>query len=208
MLYRLLQFRDSWAEMSGKRQFNYDKAMTAATRLFWAKGYSNTSLRGLLGAMKIGEGSFYNTFRSKKHLYRLCLQYYHEQLTRKRWEVFAREPSVGKAIRLFYAAVLADLDDPKVPNVCLMAASLSTDVLSSRELRTYVLHEMKTMQQMLETRLEQAKASGELPAIFDSAVAAQIIVTYLQGFYRVVRVLYDRRQMEQQIETLLRGLEL
>jgi hypothetical protein len=61
---------------------------------------------------------------------------------------------------------------------------------------------------MLETRLEQAKASGELPAIFDCAVAAQIIVTYLQGFYRVVRVLHDRRQMEQQIETLLRGLGL
>jgi TetR/AcrR family transcriptional regulator, transcriptional repressor for nem operon len=194
--------------MSGKREFDYDEAMTAATRLFWAKGYANTSLRGLLGAMKIGEGSFYNAFRSKQHLYRLCLQHYHEQLTRKRWEVFAGEPSVRKAIRLFYAAVLDDLDDPKVPNVCLMAASLSSDVLSSRKLRTYVLREMKTMQQMLETRLEQAKASGELRASFDCAVAAQIIVTYLQGFYRVVRVLHDRRQMEQQIETLLLGLGL
>jgi TetR/AcrR family transcriptional regulator, transcriptional repressor for nem operon len=194
--------------MSGKRQFDYDEAMTAATRLFWAKGYSSTSLRGLLRAMKIGEGSFYNAFRSKQHIYRLCLQHYHEQLTRKRWEVFAGEPSVRKAIRLFYAAVLDDLDDPKVPNVCLMAASLSSDVLSSRELRTYVLREMKTMQQILETRLEQAKGSGEVPAIFDCAVAAQIIVTYLQGFYRVVRVLHGRQQMEQQIETLLRGLGL
>jgi hypothetical protein len=34
--------------------------------------------------------------------------------------------------------------------------------------------------------------------------AFMIIVTYLQ----VVRVLHDRRQMEQQIETLLRGLGL
>jgi TetR/AcrR family transcriptional regulator, transcriptional repressor for nem operon len=194
--------------MSGKRQFDYDEAMTAATRLFWAKGYSSTSLRDLLRAMKIGEGSFYNTFRSKQHIYRLCLQHYHEQLTRRRWEVFAGEPSVRKAIRLFYAAVLDDLDDPKVPNVCLMAASLSSDVLSSRELRTFVLREMRTMQQMLETRLEQAKASGELRATFDCAVAAQIIVTYLQGFYRVVRVLHDRRQMEQQIEVLLRSLGL
>jgi TetR/AcrR family transcriptional regulator, transcriptional repressor for nem operon len=194
--------------MSGKRQFDYNEVMTAATRQFWAKGYSNTSLRGLLGAMKIGEGSFYNTFRSKQHLYRLCLRHYHEQLTRRRWEVFAGEPSVRKAIRLFYAAVLDDLDDPKVPNVCLMAASLSSDVLSSRELRTYVLREMKTMQQMLERRFEQAKASGELPAVFDCAVAAQIIVTYLQGFYRVVRVLNDRPQMERQIEVLLRGLGL
>jgi TetR/AcrR family transcriptional regulator, transcriptional repressor for nem operon len=194
--------------MSGKRQFDYDEAMTAATRLFWAKGYANASLRGLLRAMKIGEGSFYNTFRSKRHLYRLCLQHYHEQLTKRRWEVFAGEPSVCKAIRFFFAAVLDDLDDPKMPNVCLMAASLSSDVLSSRELRSYVLREMTKMQRMLEARLQQAKASGELPAAFDCTVAAQVIVTYLQGFYRVVRVLHDRRQMEQQIETLLQGLGL
>jgi TetR/AcrR family transcriptional repressor of nem operon len=194
--------------MSGKRQFDYDEAMTAATRLFWAAGYSGTSLRDLLGAMKIGEGSFYNTFRSKQHLYRLCLQHYHERLTRRRWEIFAGEPSVTKAIRLFFAAVLDDLDDPKLPNVCLMAASLSSEVLGSRELRTYVLREMKTMQQMLETRLEQARASGELPADFDCAVAAQVVITYLQGFYRVVRVLHDRGQMERQITALLRGLGL
>ena len=194
--------------MSGKRQFDYDEAMTAATRLFWAKGYAGTSLRDLLGAMKIGEGSFYNTFRSKQHLYRLCLQHYHERLTRRRWEIFAGEPSVTKAIRLFFAAVLDDLDDPKLPNVCLMAASLSSEVLGSRELRTYVLREMKTMQQMLETRLEQARASGELPADFDCAVAAQVVITYLQGFYRVVRVLHDRGQMERQIAALLQGLGL
>jgi TetR/AcrR family transcriptional repressor of nem operon len=194
--------------MSGKRQFDYDEAMTAATRLFWAAGYSDTSLRDLLGAMKIGEGSFYNTFRSKDHLYRLCLQHYHERLTRRRWEVFSGEPSITKAIRLFFAAVLDDLDDPKVPNVCLMAASLSSEVLGSRELRSYVLREMKTMQQMLETRLQQARAAGELPASFDCAVAAQVVITYLQGFYRVVRMLHDRAQMERQIEALLRGLGL
>ena len=54
----------------------------------------------------------------------------------------------------------------------------------------------------------QRSVGIKLSAIFDCAVAAQITVTYLQGFYRVVRVLHDRRQMEQQIETLLRGLGL
>jgi TetR/AcrR family transcriptional regulator, transcriptional repressor for nem operon len=194
--------------MSGKRQFDYDEAMNAATRLFWAKGYSNTPLRGLLRTMKIGESSFYNTFQSKKHLYLLCLKHYHKRLTGSRWAAFAREPSVRKAIRSFFAAVLDDLDDPKVPNVCLMAASLSSDVLSSRELRTYVLDEMRTMQRMLFLRLQQAKASGELPSKFNSEVAAEVIVTYVQGFFRVVRVLHTRRQMEEQIETLLRGLGL
>jgi TetR/AcrR family transcriptional regulator, transcriptional repressor for nem operon len=207
-VYRSLQNCDNDGKMSGKRRFDYATAINAATLLFWDKGYSNASLRALLKAMKIGEGSFYNSFKSKRHLYRLCLEHYHQILTRKRWQVFAAEPSVRKAIRRFFAVVLDDLDDPKVPNVCLMAASLSSDVLGSRDLRKYVLDELRAMQEMLLRRLQQAKAAGELPAAFDAAVAAEVIVTYLQGFYRVVRVLHDRKHMEQQIEALLTGLGL
>jgi TetR/AcrR family transcriptional regulator, transcriptional repressor for nem operon len=194
--------------MSGKKQFDYDGAVDRATRLFWAKGYSNTSLRGLLRVMKIGEGSFYNSFKSKRQLYLICLKHYHEQVTRRRWEVFAAEPSVRRAVRRFFAVVLDDLDDPKVPNVCLMAASLSSDVLGSRDLKKHVLDEMHTLQGALVARLKAGKDAGELLRDFDAAVAAEVIVTYLQGFYRVIRVLHDRAHMERQIETLLRGLGL
>jgi TetR/AcrR family transcriptional regulator, transcriptional repressor for nem operon len=194
--------------MSGKKQFDYEGAIHQATLLFWARGYSNTSLRALLGIMKIGEGSFYNSFKSKRHLYLICLKHYHERVTRKRWEVFATEPSVRKAIRRFFEVVLDDLDDPKVPNVCLMAASLASDVLSSRDLKSYVLKEMQALQSALVQRLQSAKAAGELARDFNAAIAAEVIVTYLQGFYRVIRVLHDRAHMEKQIETLLCGLGL
>jgi TetR/AcrR family transcriptional regulator, transcriptional repressor for nem operon len=194
--------------MSGKKQFDYDGAVDRATHLFWAKGYSNTSLRGLLRVMKIGEGSFYNSFKSKRHLYLICLRHYHERVTRRRCEAFAAEPSARRAVRRFFAVVLDDLDDPKVPNVCLMAASLSSDVLGSRDLRKHVLEEMHTLQAALVERLGAAKDIGELPRDFDATVAAEVIVTYLQGFYRVIRVLHDRTHMERQIETLLRGLGL
>jgi TetR/AcrR family transcriptional regulator, transcriptional repressor for nem operon len=194
--------------MSGKKQFDYESTVHQATLLFWAKGYSNTSLRDLLKIMKIGEGSFYNSFKSKKQLYLICLKHYQEGVTRKRWEVFATEPSVRKAVRRFFEVVLDDLDDPKVPNVCLMAASLSSDVLSSRDLRRHVLEEMQALQNALVQRLQSAQTTGELPPVYNAVIAAEVIVTYLQGFYRVIRVLHDRAHMEQQIETLLRGLGL
>jgi TetR/AcrR family transcriptional repressor of nem operon len=194
--------------MSGKKQFDYDSAVHQATLLFWAKGYSNTSLRALLRVMKIGEGSFYNSFKSKKNLYLTCLKHYHEQVTRRRWEVFVTEPSVRKAVRCFFEVVLDDLDDPKVPNVCLMAASLSSDVLSSRDLKKHILEEMHALESALIQQLQSAKTTGELPQNFNAATVAEVIVTYIQGFYRVTRVLHDRAHMEQQIETLLRGLGL
>jgi hypothetical protein len=57
-------------------------------------------------------------------------------------------------------------------------------------------------------RLESAKKRGELSNEVDSEVAAQVLFTYLQGLFRVIRVFQDRGRLDRQIETLLRGLGL
>jgi hypothetical protein len=57
-------------------------------------------------------------------------------------------------------------------------------------------------------RLELAKQSAELPPDFQSAISAQVLVTFLQGFFRVARTLHSRAQLEAQLEVLLKGLGL
>jgi len=190
------------------REFDRAKAIERATRLFWAKGYSNASVRELMKVMRIGEGSFYNDLVSKKSLYLECLRHYNDTVTRRRWEALTAETSIRRGVRKFFEAVLDDLDDPKTPNVCLMAGSLSADVLSARDLARYVTTELQSLEGALVERLEAARESGELAHEFDSEVAAQVIVTFLQGLFRVVRVLRSRAEMERQIEALLAGLGL
>jgi TetR/AcrR family transcriptional repressor of nem operon len=196
------------ADMARKREFDYDQAIERATRLFWRKGYSNTSLRDLLKVMGVGEGSFYNTVKSKEHLFLLCLKHYNDTVSRRRLNALFSEPSVKKGIRAFFRMVLDELDDPTTPRVCLLAGSLSSDVLDARDLGRYVVGEMQTFTRGFIERLQAAKASGELSEDFDSEVAAQVLVTYLQGLFRVIRVLHDRKQVEKQIDSLLAGLGL
>src|SRR5712675_2805200 len=100
-------------------EFDYDKAIARATRLFWKTGYSNTSLRDLLKVMKIGEGSFYNTVKSKKRLYLECLKHYNETVGRERIAALTSAPSVKTGVRALLRTVLDQLDDPKTPNLCL-----------------------------------------------------------------------------------------
>jgi hypothetical protein len=85
---------------------------------------------------------------------------------------------------------------------------LSGDVLAARDLREYVVAEMELFGECFTKRLNEAKATGELPESFDAAVAAQVIVTYVQGLFRTIRILHDRRQVEMQVEALLTGLGL
>ena len=83
--------------MARALEFDYDKAIDKATRVFWKKGYSGTSLRDLLKAMGIGEGSFYNTLKSKKQLYLECLKRYNDTVGRRRGEALF-SPSSAKEV--------------------------------------------------------------------------------------------------------------
>jgi TetR/AcrR family transcriptional repressor of nem operon len=194
--------------MPAQIEFDYERAIDRATNVFWRKGYSNASLRDLLKAMGIGEGSFYNTIRSKKRLYLECLKHYNETVSRRRLDALLSKPSVKQGVRAFFKTVLDELDDPRTPRVCMLSASLSNDVLAERELQRCVLRDMESFFNVFKDRLEAAKKSNELPGDFNVKVAAEVIVTYLQGLFRVIRVLQNRAQVEQQVEMLLQGLSL
>ena len=189
-------------------EFDRAQAIARATQLFWKKGYTNTSVRDLLKAMRIGEGSFYNTVKSKKKLYLECLKHYNDTVSRRRLEALTSKPGAGEGIRAFFKMVLDELDDPKTPRICLMAGSLSSDVLAERELNRYVVGEMNAFSARFVERLRTAKQAGELAGDVDVELAAQVLVTYLQGLFRVIRVLQNRAQVERQIESLLAGLGL
>jgi TetR/AcrR family transcriptional regulator, transcriptional repressor for nem operon len=189
-------------------EFDYDKAINSATRLFWKSGYSDTSLRDLLQVMKIGEGSFYNTIKSKKNLYLLCLKHYVDTIIRKRQAVLFSAPTAKLAVRGFFKTILDEMDDSKTPNSCLMASSVSRDVLEVKELREYLLGHMASFGGRFVQRLKTAKESGEFPSDFQPEIAVQVIVTYIQGMQRVAIISFDRNRVEREIDALLTGLGL
>jgi len=191
-----------------KLEFDRDRAIHRATRVFWKKGYTNASLRDLLRAMGIGEGSFYNTVKSKKQLFVECLKHYEETVDRKRLDAMLAQASVKKGVRAFFKTVLDTLDDPSTPRLCLLAESLSGDVLRDRQLRQYVESTTRSSWRRLVERLESAKKAGELAQNFDSKLAADVLMTYLQGVFRMAQIVNNRRQMERQTEKLLRALGL
>ena len=194
--------------MGRKLEFNCERAIEQATRVFWARGYSAASMRDLLKAMGIGEGSFYHLFGSKNRLYLECLNHYNETVTRRRLEALDAEPSVRKGLRNFFKGLIEDLDNPRRPHVCLMARSLSSDVMDEAELGASVKSGMNLFEERISARLERAKSRGELPSSFQAALSAQIIFTFLQGYFRVVKVLKPRGEMWRQIEALLARLGL
>src|SRR5216683_90950 len=191
--------------MARTLEFDYDKAIDKATRVFWKNGYSGTSLRDLLKSIEIGEGSFYNTLKSKKQLYLECLKRYNDTVGRRRAEALFSPSSAKEGVRGLFRTVL---DDPRNPRVCLLARSVSSDVLAERDLQKFVQRDMAAFVGAFSNRLRSAKDTGELPSEFDAEGVAQIIATYLQGLFRTALLSYDRSQLERQVDLFLTSLGL
>ena len=190
-------------------EFDYDRALERATDLFWETGYAGTPLRDLLKQMGIGEGSFYNTLKSKKNAFLECLKHYNATVNRQRGEALLGQPTAALGVRALFKIVLDCLDDPDTPSrICLMAGSITREVLDEPELREYVQQQMSMFTERMAARMNADKETGLLPAAFEPQLVAQVIVTYLQGLWRMALVSYDRHKFERQIEMFLTGLGL
>jgi TetR/AcrR family transcriptional repressor of nem operon len=195
--------------MAGVIAFDYERALDKATWLFWKNGYTGTSLRDLLKVMGIGEGSFYNTLKSKKRLFLECLKRYDETEGRKRSLALMSAPTAGLGVRALFISILDCLDSPGTPSrLCMFAAMACEDVLSDPELRKAVEDRMKRYEAQLVERLSQDREAGRLPVDLDPRLTASVIATYQQGLWRMALMEYDRVRFSRQIDVFLTALGL
>ena len=189
--------------------FDIDVAIDRATAVFWKHGYAGASLRELLKAMGIGEGSLYNTLKSKKQLYIRCLERFEATEGRRRVEALFGAPTAASGVRAMFGAVLDCLDDPDTPSrLCMQAAMATEEVLDDPDLRALVEADLAAFRGALMQRLSRDRADGLLPGALDPEIVAGVLVTYSQGLFRMALVDYERMRFEAQINAFLTGLGL
>src|SRR5260370_10701580 len=100
------------------------------------------------------------------------------------------------------------MDGPKRPGLCLMAGSMSRDVLVEKEIRDYIVGEGVASGGRFVELLRSAQEAGKLPKEFEPAVVAQIIGAYIQGMSRAALISYDRPRIERQVPVFFEGFGL
>ncbi len=178
--------------MGRQLEFDRDKALTRATELFWKRGYVNTSVAQLQKAMKLGEGSLYNTFKSKKQLYLECLRHYNATFMTHRSQALRGECAQalrgerGARERIidFFDVVIEELASNKATG-CLVSNSLTNEVLSERELKSYLFGSFDSMLAFLASIVADGQERGELHEDLDPQATARVLFTYLHGLNRL-----------------------
>jgi TetR/AcrR family transcriptional repressor of nem operon len=62
--------------------------------------------------------------------------------------------------------------------------------------------------EIMTARLASDKEAGLLPAAVEPRLVVPVIVTYLQGLWRMALISYDRPRFEQQIDLFLTSMGL
>lgn len=169
------------------RGFNIDNALDEAMKLFWERGYSQTTIVDICNAIGIKPPSFYHAFGSKEELFLKTLEHYNKTYWDGVTDKFFAETDIYEAVKNLFEASTGIYMRPNLPKGCFI--DISTVGLSSDEQR---IHEaiskiQENAKNNIRKRLLRAIESGQLPSDCNVHVITGALYTFLKGISTVAR---------------------
>ncbi|MCX4696130.1 TetR/AcrR family transcriptional regulator [Streptomyces sp. NBC_01408] len=170
------------------RTFDRATALTAATRLFWERGYEGVSIGDLTEAMGIRSGSLYATFGDKRSLFEEAVEAY----GRSPVGAFAglalrEEPTAYGAFARILREAAVIYPDPAHPAGCLVISAATNVTPQDAGVQEFLRMLRNANLDGFETRLRQAQRAGELPVGADPRDLAEYFAAVLQGLSQRAR---------------------
>lgn len=189
--------------MGRPREFDTEKAIARAMRLFWRQGYDGTSLTDLTEELGITRPSLYSAFGSKEALFLKALDLY---------EIGAgyREAALAAPTAYAYAQALlkgaADLHgDKNNPPGCLGVQGALACAPQSNSIREELARRRRIGETIIRDRLKRAKSEGDLPSDADPADLARYLSIVIYGIAVQAAGGATKKELQRAAELALRN---
>jgi AcrR family transcriptional regulator len=172
--------RSAGAHLGRPLGFDPEKALEAALRVFWTKGYEGTALSDLTEAMGINRPSIYATFGNKEALFRKALDRYAERMTNYTTEAL-KEPTARAVAERLMVGTADLLSCPGNPKGCLTVQGALACGDEADPIRKELIARRATGEAAVRDRFARAKAEGDLPAGADAGDLARYVMAVMHG---------------------------
>jgi TetR/AcrR family transcriptional repressor of nem operon len=192
--------------MARTKEFEPEKALEAAVKVFWRLGYEHTSLDLLMKEMGIARQSLYDTFGDKHALYLKALRHYRDANHAATRELFAGGKPVREGFRKLLFGLSRESRDEHERGCLLLSANLelsSTD----QEVATLLRQNQKTVEGIFAAALKRGQADGEISTKQTPAALAGFFVATIQGMRALARLNHDRKALENIATVALASLD-
>jgi AcrR family transcriptional regulator len=163
------------------REFDLDKALDQAIRVFRERGYHATSIGDLTHAMGLACGSIYKAFRDKRAIFLAALDRYSAL---RNAQVARIADSAGPALeRLrdvlsFYAESARGIEGRRG---CMVVGSAVELALTDREVATRINISLARNEALLAALIRLGQAEGDIAQTIDAEQTARVMVFLTQG---------------------------
>jgi len=184
--------------MARPAEFERAKALEAAMKLFWARGYTATSLPDLLAAMDIARSSFYASFKTKRDLFMECLELFGDRTLAIVEEDCGRIPAVSLP-RAFFEATLLDVSKRKVSHGCMMVNTVLELADVDPALNQLAATKLDAIENAFARAFEQVQQEGGLDSTRSPQELASLVMTLNLG----LRVQSRQRTSQKDLKSLI-----
>ncbi len=165
--------------MARPREFDEEQVLDCAMDVFRTRGYEAASLSDLLRAMRISKSSFYDTFGSKRALYRRSLERFAQtQALPTRVDLDSNAPVQSVVAELCGVVFDGAADQGRG---CMLGRAAMELSHSHPDVRRRAAAGLGSLEKTLRRFVERRQASGEIPTDRDARVLARSLMATLYG---------------------------
>jgi AcrR family transcriptional regulator len=162
------------------REFDLDRTLDRAVRVFWRQGYEGTAIADLTAALGINRPSLYAAFGNKESLFRRVLERYSEQRAGYLVEAL-EERSARSVVRHLLRGAADATTGPDLPQGCLGVQGALATGAEGEPIRQELTAWRQAGEAAIRARLDRARDEGDLPPDADPAELARYVTTVMYG---------------------------
>ena len=191
--FRQLLFYEMVQKRGRPREFDEERALTAAMNLFWTRGLSATSMDDLGEAMNMNRPSIYNAFGNKEAIYRRSLQLFCGQLDVGLRATLQSNADIETGLQKFYDTAI-DLYTGGETNLgCLMMCTAPSEAINHPEVGADLRDLIERLDRAFEEVLEAAQTTRKID--IDVKQGAKLMQATLQSLALRARAGENRRSL-------------
>lgn len=177
------------------REFDMDKALDGAIRVFREGGYHATSVADLCSAMQLTPGSIYKAFHDKRAIFLAAFKRYTTLRINALQELLDKEPTGADKIRAVLSFYAESSHGIEGRCGCLVTGSAMVLATFDEEMAAQVVASLQRIEHLLVDLVRQGQTDGSVAKNVNIDGMARTLLSLLQGFRVIGKLGRTRAEM-------------
>ena len=188
-------------------EYNRDTVITAATAVFWERGYSQTSIGDLVAATGLQPGSLYAAFGNKKGLFLEVIDQYNQAFIARIRALRGQDSAALPKIRGLLEQIVDEAVDGHAENGCLTVNALLEMSQHDADIATRLQAYNAQLRKAFAWLVRDAQTEGDVVAGQDPNELAAFVINNIWGMRVMCKSRPDRASLEAIVTGVLAALQ-